>query len=128
MALSIWMILTVIFSLFYYGLMLNYWWNWSRYPKTTIEKSDFKTKVTVIIPARNEAHNILNILNDLKAQTYDSILFETLVVDDSSTDDTVELVEKYNFKNTRLIHLNTFFDENGEPLTLKKKQLKRQLV
>jgi cellulose synthase/poly-beta-1,6-N-acetylglucosamine synthase-like glycosyltransferase len=123
MALSIWMILTVVFSLFYYGLMLSYWWNWARYPKTKIEKSNIKTKVTVIVPARNEAHNILNILSDLKAQTYDSILFETIVVDDSSTDETVELVERYKFENTRLIHLNTFFDENGLPLTLKKKAI-----
>lgn len=121
MVLNFWMIITILFTLFYIGLMLSYWWNWRSYPKTKIVKSDFRTRVTIIIPARNEAKNILNILSDLEFQTYNSTLFDIIVIDDSSTDNTVELVTKIDFKNVKLIHLNTFFDKNGVPLSLKKR-------
>lgn len=47
-----------------------------------------KRKVSVIIPARNEGHNLPLILGDLKNQT--EYIFEIICVDDGSTDDTAE--------------------------------------
>lgn len=49
--------------------------------------------ITVIIPVRNEAANIGNLLDDLGRQTYDR--FEVIVADDSSTDDTLSIVQQY---------------------------------
>ncbi len=42
--------------------------------------------ISVLIPARNEENNILNVLNDLKNQTYKNI--EIIVLDDNSEDNT----------------------------------------
>lgn len=48
--------------------------------------------VSVLIPARNEEHNILNLLVDLQKQTYKHL--EIIVFDDQSTDQTAELVSE----------------------------------
>jgi len=51
--------------------------------------------MTVIIPVRNEAENILSLLEDLDRQTLPAHHFEVLVMDDSSTDDTAEIVRAF---------------------------------
>jgi glycosyltransferase involved in cell wall biosynthesis len=49
--------------------------------------------VSIIIPARNEANNLPPLLESLKALDYPN--FETIVVDDSSTDATGAIAESY---------------------------------
>jgi glycosyltransferase involved in cell wall biosynthesis len=61
------------------------------------------TKVSVIIPARNEAHNLPYLLASLKEQTYKPC--EIIVVDDMSSDETYETAESFGvkvIKNTEL--------------------------
>ncbi|NLZ95308.1 MAG: glycosyltransferase family 2 protein [Bacteroidales bacterium] len=62
--------------------------------------------VSVLIPARNEEHNILNLLNDLSVQDYHN--YEVLVYDDQSTDRTAEIVANFikKDKKVRLIASN----------------------
>lgn len=55
-----------------------------------------KKKLSVIIPAYNEEEHIKNLLSDLKAQTYKN--FEVIVVDDCSTDNTVEITKEFGVK------------------------------
>ena len=52
------------------------------------------TRVTVLVPAYNEEATILDILERVGAQKIDGIDIEVLVVDDGSTDRTVELLER----------------------------------
>ena len=52
------------------------------------------TRVTVLVPAYNEEATILDILERVVAQKIDGIDIEVLVVDDGSTDRTVELLER----------------------------------
>ncbi len=53
-----------------------------------------KIRFSVLIPVRNEAQNIANLLNDLALQNLDKNDFEVLVLDDNSDDDTAEIVKK----------------------------------
>jgi cellulose synthase/poly-beta-1,6-N-acetylglucosamine synthase-like glycosyltransferase len=59
-----------------------------------------KTKVTIIIPARNEEQNILNCLQSIAAQTYPKHLLQVIVVDDFSEDGTALIVEKFRLART----------------------------
>jgi cellulose synthase/poly-beta-1,6-N-acetylglucosamine synthase-like glycosyltransferase len=59
-------------------------------------------KVSVIIPARNEARHIGNCLDSLFRQTYPGALTEIIVVNDFSTDDTASRVLEYREKCTLL--------------------------
>jgi cellulose synthase/poly-beta-1,6-N-acetylglucosamine synthase-like glycosyltransferase len=51
--------------------------------------------ISVIVPVRNEAENIRFLLEDLGRQTFPKSQFELLVTDDSSTDNTAEIVREY---------------------------------
>jgi cellulose synthase/poly-beta-1,6-N-acetylglucosamine synthase-like glycosyltransferase len=51
--------------------------------------------ISVIVPVRNEAENIKFLLEDLSKQTFLKSQFELLVTDDSSKDNTAEIVRAY---------------------------------
>ncbi len=59
-------------------------------------------KICVIIPIRNEAQNILFLLQDFENQTFDKNYFEIIIVDDFSTDQTWHLIHEYQ-KTSKLI-------------------------
>ena len=67
-----------------------------------LKENIFETlKISVIIPVRNEAKNILYLLQDLEKQTYSKHKFEVIVADDDSTDDTLKIVQEFQ-KNTSI--------------------------
>jgi cellulose synthase/poly-beta-1,6-N-acetylglucosamine synthase-like glycosyltransferase len=81
-----------------------------------------KSKFSVIIPARNEASNIEACIAGILAQNYPSHLFEIIVVDDFSEDETAQIVSKIaeQHKNVRLLRLLDF--TNNENLVAYKKR------
>lgn len=105
-------LVTILFSIFslYALLILFYWLSWKSIPSFEVknQKSKVKTPITVIIPARNEEHNITACLNSVCNQTYPPELFEVMVVDDHSTDNTALLVDLHQSKNVKLISLKDF--------------------
>jgi cellulose synthase/poly-beta-1,6-N-acetylglucosamine synthase-like glycosyltransferase len=62
--------------------------SWLRMPQDIPAKGGFSTKVSVLIPARNEEKNIGPCITSILAQDYPTQLFEILVCDDYSEDDT----------------------------------------
>ena len=50
---------------------------------------------TIVIPFRNEAENLPELLNSLCKVKYDSALFEVILVNDDSSDNGVEIVNSY---------------------------------
>ena len=63
-------------------------------------KSSGNSKVSVLIPARNEAHNIRHLLNGLLEQDYQ--FWEAIVYDDLSEDDTADIVLSYQKRDARI--------------------------
>jgi len=61
--------------------------------------------VSVLIPARNEAKNIGNILDDIINQEYRNI--EVIVFNDQSEDVTAEIVTKYTISDSRISLVNS---------------------
>ena len=49
--------------------------------------------ISIIIPVYNQAEHLANCLAGIKRQTYDN--YEIIVVNDGSTDDIIEVIEKY---------------------------------
>ena len=69
------------------------------------------TKITVIIPARNEAKYIGNCLQSIIAQSYPAHLFEVIVVDDHSTDGTALIVQNFKRENIHCIYLKDYVSD-----------------
>jgi chlorobactene glucosyltransferase len=63
-------------------------------------QSDATPKVSVLIPARNEAENIGQCLTGLLAQNFPN--FEILVLNDHSTDQTAAVVQKFSQQDARM--------------------------
>src|ERR1041385_7694820 len=99
-----------VVALIYVLFILFCWIGWKRIPLQKTVMYNPSTSVSVIIPARNEEQNILNCLEDLAEQDYPAAMFEVIVVDDHSTDDTSALINEFIQVNTdktfRLIQLN----------------------
>ncbi len=62
---------------------------------------------SVIIPARNEEAQIEECLNTVLEQDYPQTLFEVIVINDHSTDKTVEIIKRIQeqYANLKLLHL-----------------------
>lgn len=87
-------IVSGLLTLFYVALMLTYRRGWRAIPVYEAQKTA-QQKISVIVPARNEAFNIRNCLDHLRAQNYPRDLYEVIVVDDHSTDNTLLHAENY---------------------------------
>ncbi len=87
--------ITIFLFTVYSILIIYYWLSWRLVPEFFPTTKTFTTKVSIIIPARNEEENVGNLLNSLQNQTYPKNLFEIIVVNDHSTDGTTEIVKKF---------------------------------
>lgn len=82
------------------NVALIFIWLTNENTNLTSSKITSKTlKISVIIPVRNEAENIIFLLQDLEKQTLPKALFEVIIADDDSTDDTLKIVREFQ-KNT----------------------------
>lgn len=73
-------------------------------PKLTLSPKTYQDLVSILIPARNEADNILKLLTSLKNQDYKNI--EVLILDDQSEDNTVEVCNEFLKKDERFSLIN----------------------
>lgn len=89
------LIITIALFILYSILIIYYWQSWKSIPDFVLSGKLPKTKISVIIPARNEEENIGQLLQAMQQQTYPEELFEVIVVDDHSTDKTVSIVQQF---------------------------------
>ncbi len=87
----IWTLLIPIFLYYVFLLWLIIGWKKLKPFKVMSNPDKF---ITVLIPVRNENKNIIKLLDDLEKQEYPRDLFEVLIIDDHSTDNTIHLVKK----------------------------------
>ena len=119
---AILIIITLLFGL--YALLLVYFrLSWLAIPKfVPAPGKDPKTRINVIIPARNEEQNIKACLDSMIGQSYSKELFEVLVIDDHSTDRTAEIINNYASQNVKLISLKDLITD-AELNSYKKKAI-----
>ncbi|MCW3122914.1 MAG: glycosyl transferase [Flavipsychrobacter sp.] len=99
-------IICSLLTVCYVLLMAAYCTGWQR-QKTFTLPVVYKpsTFISIIIPARNESLNIGACIEAILAQKYPLELFEVIVVDDHSEDDTAAVVNEYADSNVRCISL-----------------------
>lgn len=68
-------------------------------PKLTSSPREYTDMVSILIPVRNEEHNILNLLESIRNQDYQH--YEVIILDDHSTDNTQELCARFCRLNKR---------------------------
>ncbi|MDB4534357.1 glycosyltransferase [Vicingaceae bacterium] len=76
----------------------------NRHLSLNVEKN-----ISVIIPVRNEASNIINCLKSIEIQSFNNDKFEVIIINDNSTDNTKEIIDNYikgSILNIRLYSLS----------------------
>ena len=90
---------------------------WANLKQPQLNTTNFTTKVTILIAARNEGERIHYTIEDILAQDYPKDLTEIIIVDDHSTDRTADIISSYANKGVKLLQLN-----EAEPLNSYKKK------
>lgn len=96
-----------------YALLIFYYHRiWDQIPLTTSQNLNLNTsvkstRVSVIIPARNEGASITKCLDSIYNQSYSKSLTEVIVIDDFSIDDTAILASEHKSK-CKVLHLSDY--------------------
>jgi cellulose synthase/poly-beta-1,6-N-acetylglucosamine synthase-like glycosyltransferase len=100
-----WFLIPAVLLFLYIVLLFWYRMAWMDLPETTNLPPDVKecrTKVSVIIPARNESANISHCILSVLNQTYPLQLLEILIMDDASDDDTADIARKLSHDHSQV--------------------------
>jgi glycosyltransferase involved in cell wall biosynthesis len=99
------MVWLLLIPVLFYFLFIRQNYGFLRIAQPFISEASSFHKVSVIIPCRNEENNLPFILGDLESQDYDADLYEVLVIDDNSTDNTFREASAYKgIKNYKVLH------------------------
>ncbi|MBU1759508.1 MAG: glycosyltransferase, partial [Bacteroidetes bacterium] len=90
---------------------------WLKIPDFTPSAASPKTMVSILIAARNEEDKIHLTIEDILNQDYPKDLFELIIVDDHSTDQTSKIIKSYTSQGVKLMQLN-----ENKPLNSYKKK------
>lgn len=91
----IFFVLLAVFGLVYAIIILMYTIGWFSLKTISHSASIPHTRLSIIIPCRNEEANIVNLLNDINGQNYPGNLVEVIVADDNSEDSSVTLINEF---------------------------------
>jgi len=113
------LLLTASYILFF----LLYLFGWIMLP--VFRQAEFapQTKVSIIVPARNEEKSISRLLNCLLTQSYPDSLYEIIIVDDFSEDNTLQVIKSFDSFKIKLLQLKDFISNEERIMSFKKKAI-----
>ncbi len=100
----VWLVLGIVLLQGYAWLMLAYWRAWQKMRKPSGGRAAYPQPqpLTVLVPARNEAGQIITCLSSLLAQDYPSNRLDIIVIDDDSTDETRSIVAELALRHPQI--------------------------
>ena len=111
----VFLLITILLILPYFFLILFYrkcWLEIKDYiPGRKLNESEMPF-ISIIIAARNEENNIGNCIQSILNQTYPQNKFELIIINDHSTDNTVEVINSFRKENIHVINLQDFTGNN----------------
>ncbi len=109
MALTLYALCSVALAISYLLIILVYLYHWEKSPTLSLPINyQPKSKISVIIPIRNEAEHIVGLLQSILANSYPENLLEVIVIDDHSTDNSTAKVQQLKAKNIKVLSLAEF--------------------
>lgn len=88
--------MVIVLSVIFFFIILRFvvsLFNFLSDPKLRRVGRQYHNKVSILIPARNEANNILQLLQSIHQQDYHD--YEVIILDDNSTDDTFSVCSEF---------------------------------
>lgn len=118
------MIYIAVLLMFIYSSYI-FWWicGWKKTDEYIPNSESNIKKISIIVPCRNESKNIIQLIECIKNQNFDTNCYELIIVDDHSIDCLLEDLIKistanYSSFNIKIIKLNE--NEKGKKLAITK--------
>ena len=89
--LTIFFVLIIIVYLIIIGMLI---YGFDKVEDFKLQDSPAKTKFSIVIPFRNEAENLPKLLNSISQLNYPKDLFEVILVDDDSEDESIAVIKE----------------------------------
>lgn len=86
---------SIIITILYLFLIGSFAFGFDKVSIFKLEDLPSKTPFSIIIPFRNEAEYLPNLLKSIERLNYSKHLFEIIFVDDASEDNSVEIIQKF---------------------------------
>ena len=92
---------------FYVVMIISFYYGWKKIQPFNLEAKSTNLTVSVVVAVRNEEENINYLIKNLKSQDYNSTLFDIIIIDDHSIDNTLEILknEKIECSNLKISSL-----------------------
>ena len=117
----IYLLVTLLLSVLYGLLIRKYLWDWFQLPESIVPDAYQPTSsISVIVPARNEAKNIIPCLNSILNQQYPEALYEIILVDDHSEDGTMQIVQQHFLSSISVFALSDYLSGEQSIQSFKK--------
>jgi len=117
LALNLISISLYLLTVFYVAVVLYFWYGWKKLYSFERQQQGVRTKVSILIAARDEEDKIADTIEDILSQEYPKNLVELIVIDDHSSDRTADIISGYSEYGVKLIKLN-----ENKPLNSYKKK------
>ncbi|MEH6534984.1 MAG: glycosyltransferase [Psychroserpens sp.] len=91
------LVIILIITVLYLFLIGSLIYGFDKVQPFKLEDITPKTKFSVVIPFRNEAENLPILIESISTLNYPKSMFEIIFVDDESTDDSAEKINKNSF-------------------------------
>ena len=110
----VFLLISIFLLLPYFLLIIYYRQGWLEIEVycADVNHQVLNTFISVIIPARNEEKNIGTCIESVIKQTYPANLFEVIIINDYSDDETANIATSYNRRNINVINLADFTGNN----------------
>jgi cellulose synthase/poly-beta-1,6-N-acetylglucosamine synthase-like glycosyltransferase len=97
----------IALTLLYAYFFILYLKHWKSLPPFRNTEGGYvpHTFISVLIPVRDEENTIIDCLNSILVGSYPQHLYEIIIIDDHSTDNTAQLVRNLNQTNVQIIEL-----------------------
>jgi cellulose synthase/poly-beta-1,6-N-acetylglucosamine synthase-like glycosyltransferase len=103
----IWLVIATGMAFLYAVLQFQYIYHWKKIP-AHLPPQSLLTPVSIILVVRNEEQHIEKAIQGILHQHYPAHLFEVILIDDHSTDGTLDRVKKITDTRLRVIPLSQY--------------------
>jgi cellulose synthase/poly-beta-1,6-N-acetylglucosamine synthase-like glycosyltransferase len=99
MSAKIFLYILSVAALLYFLVLLTFTLGWYRLKHFTASLRHFSSRISVVIAFRNESHNLHHLLESLCHQTYPTDMWEIILVNDHSEDNSVAIIEDFQHQH-----------------------------
>jgi cellulose synthase/poly-beta-1,6-N-acetylglucosamine synthase-like glycosyltransferase len=118
------LMIAIVLTSLYFVMVMYFFVGWLRLKKADTPADDSNLPfVSVLIPVRNEETHIKACIEAIFKQQYPAQLFEVIVIDDYSTDNTLSAAREINQRNLLVLDLQQYLGKPGDYSPNKKKAI-----